>query len=111
MLGHLYTLALIPITWVVFAITDMRQLVAYLGNMFGIYQGSVLVGAQQLMRYLEEYGILLAACILFATPYPLRWYHKWKDRWFVVVLMVAVFWFSVHEIMVGSNNPFLYFRF
>lgn len=110
-LGHLYTLALIPITWVVFAITDMRQLAAYLGNMFGIYQGSVLVGAQQLMRYLEEYGILLAACILFATPYPLRWYHKWKDRWFVVVLMVAVFWFSVHEIMVGSNNPFLYFRF
>lgn len=110
-IGHLYTLALIPVTWVVFAITDMKQLAAYLGNMFGLYQAEVLVGLPQLLRYLEEYGILLAACVLFATPFPLRWYRKWRDRWFVVLLMVGIFWFSVHEIMVGSNNPFLYFRF
>lgn len=110
-LGRLYTLAIIPITWVVFAITNIRQLAAYLGNMFGVHQKMVLVGIPQLLRYLQEYGILLAACILFATPFPIKWYNKWKDRWFVVVLLVVVFWFSVHEIMVGSNNPFLYFRF
>lgn len=110
-IGRLYTLAIIPITWVVFAITDIRQLGAYLGNMFGIQQTGVMVGVPQLLRYLQEYGILLTVCILFATPFPIRWYHKWKDRWFVVILMVAIFWFSVREIMVGSNNPFLYFRF
>ena len=110
-IGRLYTLAIIPITWVVFAITDIRQLGAYLGNMFGIQQTGVMVGIPQLLRYLQEYGILLTVCILFATPFPIRWYHKWKDRWFVVILMVAIFWFSVREIMVGSNNPFLYFRF
>ena len=110
-IGHLYTLVIIPITWVVFAITDIRQLAAYLGDMFGIHQTGVLVGVPQLLRYLQEYGILLTVCVLFATPYPVRWFNKWKDRWFVVVLMVGVFWFSVHEIMVGSNNPFLYFRF
>ncbi len=110
-IGRLYTLAIIPITWVVFAITDMGQLTAYLGNMFGMHQAGVMVGIPQFLRYLEEYGILLAACILFATPFPVRWYQKWKDRWFTVLLLVVVFWFSVHEIMVGSNNPFLYFRF
>ncbi len=110
-LGRLYTLAIIPITWVVFAITDIRQLGAYLGNLFGIQQTGVMVGIPQLLRYLQEYGPLLAVCALFATPFPIRWYHKWKDRWFVVVILAGVFWLSVHEIMVGSNNPFLYFRF
>lgn len=110
-IGRLYTLAIIPVTWVVFAITDIGQLGAYLGNMFGILQTGVMVGVPQLLRYLQEYGILLAVCVLFATPFPFRWYQKWKDRWFVVVILTAVFWFSVHEIMVGSNNPFLYFRF
>ncbi len=110
-IGRLYTLAIIPITWVVFAITDIGQLWAYLGNMFGIQKTGVMVGIPQFLRYLQEYGILLAFCILFATPLPIRCYNKWKDRWFVVVMLTAVFWFSVHEIMVGSNNPFLYFRF
>ncbi len=110
-LGRLYTLAVIPITWVVFAISDMKQLAAYLGNMFGVQQTGVMVGVTQLLRYLQEYGVLLAVCILFATPFPIRWYNKWKDRWFAVLMLAVIFWFSVHEIMVGSNNPFLYFRF
>ncbi len=110
-IGHVYTLVMIPITWVIFAITDLRQLAAYLGNMFGIHRSAVMVGTLHLERYLKQYWVLLIVCILFATPYPRQWYHKWKDRWFMVAALLAIFWFSVHEIMVGSNNPFLYFRF
>ena len=110
-LGHIYTLVIIPITWVVFAITDMGQLSAYLGNMFGIHESEILVGTQQLMRYLKEYCVLLIACIVFATPFPAKLYNKFRDRWFTIVILLVIFWFSVHEIMVGNNNPFLYFRF
>ena len=109
--GHIYTLVLIPITWVVFAITDMGQLAAYLGNMFGVHRSGVLVGTQQLMRYIKEYWVLLIACIVFITPFPAKLFHKYRDRWFTVTVLLLVFWFSVHEIMVGCNNPFLYFRF
>lgn len=110
-IGHIYTLILIPITWVVFGISDMGQLGAYLGNMFGVHQTAVLVGVQQLIRYLKEYWVLLIACVLFITPFPAQLYRKYRDRWFSVVVLLLIFWFSVHEIMVGSNNPFLYFRF
>ena len=110
-LGHLYTLLLIPITWVIFAITDIRQLGAYLANMVGIHTGEVLVGTGQFARYLKEYGFLLIACVFFVTVFPKKWYHKWKDRWFMVVFLLLIFWWSVYEIVVGSNNPFLYFRF
>ena len=110
-LGRIYTLILIPVTWVVFAITDMGQLAAYLGNMFGIHWTEILVGTQQLVRYLKEYWVLLIACIVFITPFPAKLFRKCRDRWFTVVVLLLIFWFSVHEIMVGSNNPFLYFRF
>lgn len=110
-LGHIYTVLIIPVTWVVFAITDVRQLAAYIGNMFGIHKTAAMVGNQHFMRYMQEYLVLLFFCILFATPFPRKLYHKWKDKWFMVVILLFVFWFSVHEIMVGSNNPFLYFRF
>ena len=111
LLGHIYTLVLIPITWVVFAITDMGQLAAYLGNMFGVHGSQILVSTQQLTRYLKEYWVLLIACVAFITPYPARLYRKFRDRWFMVPVLLVIFWISVHEIMVGNNNPFLYFRF
>lgn len=110
-LGHIYTVLLIPVTWVIFAITDMGQLAGYLGNLVGYHSEGILVGVTQLLRYLKEYGILLIACVIFATPLPAKLYWKWKDRWFAVLILLGVFWWSVREIVMGSNNPFLYFRF
>lgn len=109
--GHVYTVLLIPVTWVIFAITDMGQLAGYLGNLFGYHREGILVGTTQLIRYLKEYGILLIACVIFSTPLPTKLYWKWKDRWFAVLILLGVFWWSVREIALGSNNPFLYFRF
>ncbi len=109
-LGHIYVILIIPVTWVVFAITDIRQLGAYLGNLIGLCSTKI-VGTQNLFRYLKEYGVLLLLCILFSTPYPSKWYREWKDRWFVIILLLLIFWLSVHELVIGSNNPFLYFRF
>lgn len=110
-LGHIYTVLLIPVTWVIFAITDMGQLGGYLGNLVGYHKEDILVGVTQLIRYLKEYGVLLIACVIFATPLPAKAYWKWKDRWFMVLFLLGVFWWSVREIVLGSNNPFLYFRF
>lgn len=109
--GHMYTLLLIPVTWVIFGITDIGQLAGYLENLIGLHREKVLVGTTQLFRYLREYALLLIACVIFSTPLPGKLYWKWKDRWFMVLFLLAVFWWSVYEMMSGSNNPFLYFRF
>lgn len=110
-LGHVYTLLLIPVTWVIFGITNMGQLTGYLENLIGLHREEILVGTTQLIRYLKEYALLLIACVIFATPLPEKLYWKWKDRWFAVLILLAVFWWSVYEMISGSNNPFLYFRF
>jgi len=109
--GHLYIIILIPVTWMIFAITDMRQLLHYLQNMIGIHASDVIVGGEQVMRYLKEYGVLFIVCILCSTSYPKKLYRKYKKTWYAVAAITAIFCFSVYEIMTGSNNPFLYFRF
>ena len=110
-LGHLYVIILIPITWVIFSVENLGQLFQYLQNMAGIHTTAVLVGYEQVVRYLQEYGILLAACVIFSTNYPASLYQKHKYKWYTVVLLLILFWISVYEIMIGKNNPFLYFRF
>jgi len=110
-LGHIYIWILLPVTWVIFAVTDFSQLWIYLKQLVGVHTGPVLVGTKQLVRYLQEYGWLLAACALFSTRLPERVYHMMKDGLVLVLVAFGVFWFSVYELANGANNPFLYFRF
>lgn len=110
-IGHLYVIVLIPVTWMIFAITDIQQLFRYLQNMVGIHASNVIVGSEQVMRYVKEYGVLFIFCIVFSTSYPMELYRKYKQKWYVIAVVTAIFCFSVYEIMTGSDNPFLYFRF
>ena len=110
-LGHIYVILVLPITWVVFGITNLKMLVQYLSCMFGMPGANILVGSEQFARYIGTYGVLLLFCILFSTPIPMRIYKRFSEKFFMKMVLVAVFCWSVYELMQGSNNPFLYFRF
>ena len=109
--SRLYMWILIPVSWMVFEITDLSQLCIYLSQLIGIHAAPVLVSRDQLVRYTQQYGWLFAVCGLCATWLPVRLYRRWKGRWIMVVICMAVFWLSVYEIRQGAANPFLYFRF
>lgn len=111
MIGCLYVWLLVPVSWMVFEITDFSQLLIYLKQMVGIHSGEVLVSGAQLLRYVKEYGWLFAVCGLCSTWFPVRAYHKLRDSRWLVIICFAIFWLSVYEIRQGANNPFLYFRF
>lgn len=110
-IGHLYLWLLIPVSWMIFEITDFSQLLIYLKQMIGIHTAPVLVGSAQMVRYLREYGWLFAVCALCSTWLPVRVYRKLRESRLLVLLCLGIFWFSVYEIGQGANNPFLYFRF
>lgn len=111
LIGHLYMWILIPVSWMVFEITDFSQLIIYLKQMIGIHTEQVLVSTAQLLRYIKEYGWLFAICGLCATWLPVRLYRKLKGNRILVPICLVIFWLSVYEIRQGANNPFLYFRF
>lgn len=107
---HLYLCAVIPITWMCFAITDLKQLVIYLGRMFGMGD-SVAVYAQDWQKALGNYGVLLLAGMVASTPL-VRWvYRKLEKRWVGMILLAACFWFCIHRILLEGENPFMYLNF
>ena len=110
-LGHLYVWLFIPVSWMVFEITDLSELMIYLKQMVGIHSGEVMVGTEQLVRYVQEYGWLFALCVLCATWFPVRVYRKLQRTWWLVLICLAIFWLCVYELYRGADNPFLYFRF
>lgn len=110
-IGHIYIWIIIPVTWVIFAVTDFSQLLVYLQQLAGIHRQPVLVSTDQLVRYVHEYGRLFLLCAFFSTRLPEKAYHRIRGGLVVVLLALAVFWMSVYELANGANNPFLYFRF
>ena len=111
-LGNLYVLLFIPITWVIFAITDLRQLGVYLGRMFPFVGGvGVAVNQQDIIRYGGMYGGLFFIGVLLCIPCIYRFLEKHRRNVLVVLLMTAVFWMSVYFLTTSAGNPFMYFKF
>lgn len=111
LLGHLYVIFFIPISWIIFALSDFSNLCRYLGSMFGHTTGKIFIGSSQFSEYLHTYWWLLLLCIFFATPVPLKLFTRFREKNWMIPVLVGIFFLSVYDIMKGSNNPFLYFNF
>lgn len=111
-LGHIYMILWIPLSWLVFVITDLSQLGIYLQKLFPFFgsTGTVLFRGDYL-KYGKTYGIYLVLGILFATGVQEKLLKKNKNRLWVILLLLALFWASVYCMYLGMDDPFLYFRF
>ena len=111
-LGHIYMILWIPLSWLVFVITDLSQLGIYLQKLFPFFgnAGTVLFQGDYL-KYGKTYGVYLVLGILFATGVQEKLLKKNKNRLWVILLLMALFWASVYCMYLGMDDPFLYFRF
>ena len=111
--SHLYTLLLIPVSWMFFAISKAEDIWIYLSRMFAPIINSVGINVYALdyMKYGRLYGPFILAAIIFALPWPERLIRKYSGKWPVILLLFIMFWLSVYEISINSNNPFMYFKF
>ena len=96
-LGHIYMILWIPLSWLVFVITDLSQLGIYLQKLFPFFgnAGTVLFQGDYL-KYGKTYGIYLVLGILFATGVQEKLLKKNKNRLWVILLLLALFWASVY---------------
>lgn len=107
---HLYLLAVIPVTWMCFAITDMSQLQIYLGRMFGTLEG-IRVSAKDWLKALETYWYLFAVGFVACTPAVKKLFIRWKDSFVGMIVLAALFWLCVWRLGVEGQNPFMYSNF
>lgn len=111
-LGNLYVLFLIPLSWVVFAITDLKQLGIYFGRLFPFIGGAgIAVNTQDIMKYIQDYGIFFAAGILLCIPAVFHLFEKHRKNPVIIILLAAVFWYCVYSLSISAGNPFMYLKF
>ncbi len=111
-LKHVYIILLIPLTWMVFAITDLHDLGVYFSRLFPFMAEDAIKGnTRDVMLALENYWKILLPCFLFATPIPMQYYKKYRRSGFYLIVLILIFIFSIRAMMTSENNPFLYFQF
>lgn len=111
-IGNLYVLLLIPLTWVIFAVTDLKQLGIYFGRLFPFIGGAgIAVNSQDIIRYAGNYGIYFATGILLCIPAVFNYYEKHKKNPIIILLLVLIFWLSIYHLSISAGNPFMYLKF
>ena len=116
---RVFTLLVVLLGWVLFRSESLSQAGNYLRTMFGLNGGAFADDA--LIFCLRNYGVVLAAGLLCATPVFARGKEKLAGRqegvravaaegiaWMV---QLALFLCSVGALLMGAHNPFIYFNF
>jgi len=110
--SHVYTMALVLVSWAIFAIEDFSHLTAYLKVMFGL--GGVPLTDGSFIYYLTGFLPILCAAGVASTPLGVTVFKKLPEKVRQVsgvVLVLAGLLVCTAYLVDGTYNPFLYFRF
>ena len=116
-LGHVYTLLVVIIGWVLFKLVDLGDTVRYLKIMFGITRNTFVAfsPAYYLNRQTITMAVIAAiACLPWKNAGPIRKSGILEQGWFVGIkrcLLLLLLALCFVFIITGSYNPFIYFRF
>ena len=118
--GHVYSLILIVLGWVIFGLTDFSRMATYIAHMFG---GAAALVDESFLYLATSRVWLLIFCAIGSTPLVKRVCERVAARLTAArggetllgvlesVVLLAVFALSIAFLVSGSYNPFLYFRF
>ena len=112
LVGHIYTLFFVLVSWAIFGLENFTQLTAYLKVMFGL--GGVPLINGELGYYLSSYLPILCVAALASTPLGVSLYRRGSVRVQQVVctvLVVAGLVVCTAYLVDGTYNPFLYWNF
>lgn len=117
--SHLYLLAVVGFSWVLFRAENLSYAGDYYLRLFGLgVQSDFQVDIAIFLDW--EFRIALLLGILFSMPYLSRRFHgglgQWAGRLSLgqtgrAILLMTLFLWCTMELANNSYNPFIYFRF
>ena len=109
--GHIYTMLIVGIGWVIFMSDSIRDAIIYLKTCF-LLGGYPLFNASTHF-FLRTSIVLMAVSIICSTRYPSKVLTRLKEKlpavWLAVLFGILVL--STAYLLYSTYNPFLYFRF
>jgi hypothetical protein len=109
--GHIYTLVIVIIGWVLFSMEELPGTIGYLSSMFGGGAGLI---SSDFLYYLKDYGITLLILTAASTPLPIMLYRRLPKKLTNIttpVIIVLILILSTAYLVDSTYNPFMYFRF
>ena len=110
-LGHVYMALLIPLSWVPFAISGISNIKVFVMRLFPIFGSFAAPFAEDYIKYGKMYGPTILIGIILSQPVLVKVYQKYKTKWWMSLILLALFWGSVYYLYLGLDNPFMYFNF
>lgn len=111
--SRIYMCLYIPLSWIIFAVNDLREIGIYFSRMFPFFTKTapLYVNTHDVVSAGSRYGIFLIAALILCTNLPSRIYKKYKTSHLTSILLFVLFLLSVASMLRNASNPFLYFRF
>ena len=114
LIGRLEVLVIIPLTWVVFAITDLKDLGIYFARLFPFFGIGETARAGDFMKFVGIYWGYFAASVILLIPAVYNFFAKEREgilRFISKLILFGLFIVSLYYVSNGSSNPFIYFNF
>ena len=109
--GKFNVLVLIPLTWVVFAITDFRLLGTYFTRLFPFFGAGIAVNKRDIIKNIGVYWTVLLPSLLLLIPQIYEFWKNHRRHPGFVVCWIVLFFACVYSLSNAAGNPFMYFRF
>ena len=116
-LRHVYTMVLVFMSFILFHIENLPDMLTHIGQMFGA--GGIALADVPSLYYLKSYALLLIIACIGSTDLPKNMMEslKNKEKWGAVMAIVQPVAYALMLLVVtgylidATFNPFLYFRF
>ncbi len=105
---HIITLIIINIGWLIFRETNFSELLLAFKTLFGCYGLGSLSNLLYTGIFSFRYILAFILGIIFSYNILPK---KFKESKFFELLLIIIFLLTIVFIVVGSYNPFIYFRF
>lgn len=109
--SRLNVFVLIPVSWVVFAISDMERLTVYMTRLFPFFGISGYVNTSDYIKYSTLYWPYIVPGLLLLIPCVFDFCEKKRKHPLSIVVLFALFWLCIYSIANTAGNPLMYLRF
>lgn len=112
LIGHLYVLFVIPISWMLFAIPDTDRIFIFFTRLFDLRNlfMPINVNNTDYITYLYDYWPYLLGGTICCFPLAENILVKTRVS-MTRFISFALFWLCIYVIMINGNNPFMYINF
>ncbi len=105
-LCHVYTVVVILLSWVPFAIGDWDKMAVFFGRLVGL--GGQALNPTDYIYWFGKYAFLLLSGVVLMTPLPRKLWKWLEDSVIADVICFVLFWICVYFIATAAQDPFMY---